>query len=448
VREQELAYVIYTSGSTGKPKGVMLAHRGLVNLARWQGEAFGIGEGSRVLQFAPYSFDASVWEMFMALANGGTLVVARQERLASIDELEELLAGVTAVTLPPSVLRVLRPERLGGLRTVVAAGEACGRELVDKWAPGRRFWNAYGPTETTVCASMGGTRAGQQRGPSIGRGIANTRLYVVDQHLELAPVGVPGELCVGGLGLARGYLGRPDLTAERFIPDPFGQEPGGRLYRTGDVVRWREEGELEYVGRKDEQVKVRGYRIEPGEVESALKQIAGVRDAVVEARGQRLVAWVEGEAIPPAGEIQEQLARRLPVYMVPAEIQVLAALPLGPSGKVDRKALRAAAGPVQREPVAPRTETEIRLAGIWTELLGQPVSADDNFFELGGHSLLATQVASRIRQSFGIELPLTALFEHPSLQALAREIDAALESVLDGIEQLTDEEVRAALGEN
>ncbi|HUJ73787.1 MAG TPA: amino acid adenylation domain-containing protein, partial [bacterium] len=322
---EELAYVIYTSGSTGKPKGVMLAHRGLVNLALWQKEAFGIGEGSRVLQFAPYSFDASVWEMFMALSHGATLLVARQERLASMEELHGLLSDTTAVTLPPAVLGALPSDGLAGLRTVVAAGEACGRELVEKWGPGRQFCNAYGPTETTVCASMVVTRAGESKDPSIGGGIANTRLYVLDEHLELAPSGVSGELCVGGVCLARGYLNRPELTAERFIPDAYGEEPGGRLYRTGDMVRWREGGELEYVGRQDEQVKVRGFRIELGEVEAGLKALAGVHAAAVEALGQRLVAWVAGDAVPEPAALREQLGRSLPAYMLPTEFIVMPA---------------------------------------------------------------------------------------------------------------------------
>ncbi|NLG50016.1 MAG: amino acid adenylation domain-containing protein, partial [Chloroflexi bacterium] len=278
-----LAYVIYTSGSTGRPKGTLLAHRGLVNLSRAQRDVFSVGPGSRVLQFAPWSFDASVWELVMALGNGATLVLARQEVLASGPELGRLLReeAVTHVTLPPSVLRGLKRDGLEGLRTVVAAGEACPVELARLWSVGRQFVDAYGPTETTVCASLYVCEPEERVAPPIGKALPNFRLYVLDRHGEPVPVGVPGELCVGGVGLARGYLGRPELTAERFMPDPFSGEPGARLYRTGDLVRYRPDGNVEFLGRLDDQVKVRGFRIEMGEVEAALRECAGVRAGVV-----------------------------------------------------------------------------------------------------------------------------------------------------------------------
>jgi amino acid adenylation domain-containing protein len=252
-----LAYVIYTSGSTGRPKGVMLAHRGLCNLVEVERESFGLGEGSRVLQFASLSFDASVWEIFSALVAGGSLHVCRQESLMPGEGLERVLREeeITTVTLPPTVLAVSGGEELVNLETVIAAGEACSAEIVERWARGRRFFDAYGPTEATVCASMGECEAGNKRKPTVGRPIANTRLYILDGELNVAPVGVRGELYIAGIGLARGYLNGPELTADRFIPNLFGGEGGERMYRTGDVCRYERNGEIEFVGRADEQVR-------------------------------------------------------------------------------------------------------------------------------------------------------------------------------------------------
>jgi amino acid adenylation domain-containing protein len=459
-RGEDLAYVIYTSGSTGKPKGALLCHRGLCNLSEAQRRAFELGPGKRVLQFSPMSFDASVWEMAMSLGNGATLWLSRQETLADGAALTRLLREreIDVVTLPPSVLNVLPAEELGGLGTVISAGEACTREMVERWAPGRRFVNAYGPTETTVCASMTECRAGEKRPPTIGRPLPNTRVYVLDGKLRPVPVGVAGELCVGGVNVARGYLGRPELTAERFVADPF--VAGGRLYRTGDLARFREDGELEYLGRADEQVKVRGFRIELGEVEGALRRQAGVEDCAVVAREGRLVAYVaHGEGAAPAGaELKAALRRELPEHMVPTAYVVLAKLPLSPSGKVDRRALPAPEGArtEERPYVAPRTEAEEALAGLCAELLGlERVGVEDDFFELGGHSLLATQLLSRLRDAFGVELPLRALFESPTVAGLAAAVDAArgarrsreaeVQRLLEKVEQLSPGEVRALL---
>jgi len=440
---ESLAYVIYTSGSTGKPKGTMLRHRGLCNLTDAQRRAFGIREGSRVLQFSPLSFDASVWETFMALRNGATLCLARQEVLASGLDLVRLMRedGVTNVTLPPSVLAVLPEEELPELETVISAGEACSAELVARWAPDRDFFNAYGPTETTVCASMYLCDEDDPHNPPIGRPIANTQLYILDRNLQPVPVGVPGELHVGGVSLARGYLNRPELTAEKFIRNPFSDEPGERLYKTGDLVRYRADGNIEFLGRIDHQVKVRGFRIELGEIEAVLGQHPGVQDGVVVVRedvpgDKRLVAYVvpaepalseaEGEPAPAVGELRNFLRKTLPEYMVPSAFVVLEALPLSPSGKVDRRALPAPEGirpELEREYVAPRNETEEKLAAMCAELLGvDRVGVYDSFFDLGGHSLLATQFISRVRDAFQVELPLRSLFEHPTVDELAEEI--------------------------
>ncbi|HEV3049322.1 MAG TPA: amino acid adenylation domain-containing protein, partial [Longimicrobium sp.] len=429
VLPENLAYVIYTSGSTGTPKGVMVPHRGVPNLAYAQARRFGIDGASRVLQFASFSFDAAVAEVFDALLAGATLVMAsRDALLPGAGLLETLRSGrVTVATLPPSVLAMLAPEDLPELRTVVSAGEAVDAATVERWSAGRAFVNAYGPTETTVCATSARCEA-DGRAPAIGRGLENVRVYVLDAAGRPAPVGVAGELYVGGVGVARGYLGRPGLTAERFVPDPFGGATGARLYRTGDRVRWSARGELEFLGRVDAQVKVRGFRIEPGEIEATLRRHAAVRECVVVARGDasggaRLVGYIVGEADPDA--LRAHLRRSLPEYMVPSAFVFLKALPLTPNGKLDRQALPAPeyAADADRY-VAPRTPVEEVLAGIWAEVLRlDRVGVEESFFDLGGHSLLATRVVSRVRDVFAIELPLRALFEGPTVAELAGRVE-------------------------
>lgn len=462
-----LAYVIYTSGSTGVPKGALLRHAGLCNLVRVQQRAFTLSGRSRVLQFAPMSFDASVWEIFMALANGATLCLARQERLASMEELWAVLRDerVTTVTLPPTVLALLSPEDLPELQCVIAAGEACGAELVRTWTRGRRFFNAYGPTETTVCASMELCSTEETGNPPIGRPISNTRLYVLDGRLHPVPPGEAGELCVGGVSLARGYLDRADLTAEKFPPNPFATTPGERLYRTGDLARHWPDGRIEFLGRADDQVKIRGYRIELGEIEAVLRQAAGVREAAIAVEenggGKRLVAYVveqEPESVD-GNELRNGLRRRLPEYMVPSLVVKLSSLPRLPNGKVNRRALTGAvAAPVAGEQnyVAARNETEGRVAAICAGLLGvERVGIQDNFFDRGGHSLLATQLLSRVKDSFQVAVPLRVLFESPTVAELAAWIDGArantgqtrdeITRVMAEIEKLSDEQVRAML---
>jgi amino acid adenylation domain-containing protein len=357
-----LAYVIYTSGSTGRPKGVMVPHRGVANLAYALARRFGIDGTSRVLQFASLSFDAAVAELFDALLAGATLVLAsREELLPGPGLLETLRRGrVTVATLPPSVLAMLPSDDLPELRTMVSAGEAVDAATVERWSAGRAFVNAYGPTEVTVCAT---TAACEVDGcvPAIGRALENVRVYVLDAAGRPAPVGVPGEMYVGGVGVARGYLSRPALTAERFVPDPFGREPGARLYRTGDRVRWLDGGTLEFLGRLDEQVKIRGFRIEPGEIEAALRRRVEVRECIVVAReaasGEtRLVGYVVGEADP--GEMRAHLRQSLPDYMVPGAFVVLEQLPLTPNGKIDRRALPDPDPGAGEGRAAPRTPTE------------------------------------------------------------------------------------------
>ncbi len=444
---EHLAYVIYTSGSTGKPKGVMLAHDGLANLCAEQARIFAVGPESRVLQFASVSFDASVAEIAVALCAGATLVMAEREELLPGPDLVRLLSErrITKATIPPSALAVLPPgteSELPDLATLVVAGEACPPELAARWSAGRRFVNAYGPTEATVCASTEVYSA--PTALTLGRPLQDVETHVLGRRLEPLPVGVSGELLIGGRGLARGYLNRPDLSAERFVPHPFAaerKEPGARLYRTGDLVRRLADGRIEFLGRIDHQVKVRGYRIELGEVEAALRAQSGVNDVVVLARndsavGQaadRLVAYLvaEPERELHSADLKAALAARLPDYMVPAAFVVLPAFPLTTNGKVDRKALPAPElAHLHVEGVryeAPRDAIEALVAEIFAEVLALAgeISIHDSFFDLGGHSLLATQLLSRVRESFGVEMPLRQVFEAQTVASFARAIEAA-----------------------
>jgi amino acid adenylation domain-containing protein/thioester reductase-like protein len=438
VTTDNLAYVIYTSGSTGKPKGVLVTHKGLCNLAKAQLKLFNVQPSSRVLQFASSNFDASVWEILMALSVGATLCLGTRDSLlpgpALIKQLRE--QAITIVTLPPSVLAILPPDVLPALQTIIVAGEACSPDLVARWAPGRRFFNAYGPTEATVCATVAECTNNREK-PTIGYPIPNVQVYLLDNQLKQVPVGVPGELCIGGIGLARGYLNRPELTDERFIPNPFSNKLEERLYKTGDLACYLLDGNIEFLGRIDNQVKVRGFRIEPGEIEAVLWQHSGVREAVVmvpeNASGnKRLVAYVVSslEPAPSTSELRRFLKEKLPDYMVPSVFMMLDTLPLTPNGKVDRCALLLLAlNDTQRELeeafVAPRTPIEEQLAGIWAKILGvEKVGINDNFLELGGHSLLAAQLLLRLQEAFDIEMPVRYLYESPTVKGLAQIIEA------------------------
>lgn len=404
------AYVIYTSGSTGTPKGVVVTHRGLDSLAADHAERFGIAPGDGVLQFASFSFDCSVGDMLMALASGAALIIRPAECLSG-HELSELIdeTGATHVTIPPQVLAALPTAPYRTLRTIAAAGDVLPAWLVDRWAPGRRMFNVYGPTESTVDAVVAEVAPGPSA-PPIGRPVLGTRAYVLDEDLTSAPAGAAGELFLAGAGLARGYLRQPGLTAERFIPCPFGA-PGERMYRTGDIVRRRQDGTLEFAGRADEQVKVRGFRIEPGEVEAHLNRHPAVAASVVVAREDRpgskqLVGYVtpaDGAEIDPAG-LREHLAADLPGYLVPTAIVPLGEFPLTPNGKLDRRALPppdlSAAHGSAACGRAPETEHERVLCGLFAEVLGlDRVGACDGFFDLGGDSVLAIQLAARAREA-------------------------------------------------
>ncbi|MFD7546867.1 non-ribosomal peptide synthase/polyketide synthase [Streptomyces sp. NPDC059816] len=423
------AYVIHTSGSTGTPKGVEVTHQGVASLSGSQIERFGVGPGSRVLQFAALGFDASVWELVMALTSGAALVTAPADRMPPLGPLADLLDdyGITHVTLPPSVLA--SADRLpASLRTVVVAGEACPPALVDAWAPQVDFINAYGPTETTVCATMSAPLAPDPDRTSvpIGTPVWNSNSYVLDDFLRPVPPGVTGELYVTGPGLARGYAGRAGVTAERFVASPFG---GGRMYRTGDLARWTRDGELVFGGRADDQVKVRGFRIEPGEVEAALAAHVGVGQVAVVVREdqpevKRLVAYVVPAGEPLAdGVLREHAAQRLPDHMVPSAFVVLDALPMTVNGKLDKAALPAPEfdGGEGREP---RTPLEEALCGLFAGVLGhERVSADRSFFELGGDSLLAMRLIASIRSELTAEVSVRDLFGAPTVEGLARLVE-------------------------
>nr|WP_279636042.1 non-ribosomal peptide synthase/polyketide synthase [Corallococcus terminator] len=439
----QLAYVIYTSGSTGRPKGVEVEHASLGNLVTWHQRAYGVTAADRTTQLAGLAFDASVWEIWPTLAAGASLHLPPEEVRTAPSELVHWLTErrITVAFLPTVLAEAVVARewpRTTALRTLLTGGDRLHR--VDIEGLPFQVVNHYGPTEGTVVSTAAVVRASTQA-PPIGQPITNMRAYVLDARLRPVPVGVGGELYVAGAGVSRGYLRRPVLTAERFIPDPFTSEPGARLYRTGDRVRWLAEGTLEFLGRADDQVKVRGFRIEPGEIEQALTLHPTVRECVVVVRddargGKRLVAYVvsEGATATEPSVLHAFLREQLPEYMVPSAFVVLEALPLNTSGKVDRRALPAPEASVSRtgHHVAPSTPTEVLLASLWAQVLGLPqVGAEDSFFELGGHSLLATQAMSRLRSAFGVELPLRALFEAPTVSRLARKVDEAVRAADD-----------------
>ncbi|MCU1323499.1 MAG: hypothetical protein JWM43_3148 [Acidobacteriaceae bacterium] len=419
-----LAYVIYTSGSTGQPKAVQIAHKSVLNLATAQAIEFGIHPGSRVLQFASLSFDAAVSELFTTLLTGATLILASQEALLPGPPLQALLSNerISVVTLPPSVLAVLDPIGLPYLTTVVSAGEALPSSVMSKWAvPPRKLLNAYGPSETTVCASMGTCMAGDLTS-NIGRPMANTRLYVVNRSQELQPIGVPGELLIGGVGVGRGYRANPRLTAEKYIPDPF-SALGERLYRTGDRVRWRNDGTLEFLGREDRQIKLRGFRIELTEIERVLNSMNDVFGAVSILHGEasgssNLVAYAVSKT---AGqELRERLRLLLPEHMIPGIVCAVSQIPLTANGKIDVHALPDPYTSQSRSVEMPSTAIQEVVADLWKDVLGlSKLGLKENFFELGGNSLHLHRVYAKLSQ-INSNIRVVDLFRYSTVEQLAR----------------------------
>jgi fengycin family lipopeptide synthetase D len=435
----DLAYVLYTSGSTGTPKGVMVEHRGVLNLRHYFKTAFRVNESDRVLQFASASFDASIWEISMALLTGAQLHIATPAIVGEPTRFEAWAAAneITVATLPPTYADKLKPERLGGLRLLITAGSESSRELLSRWGERVEYVNAYGPTETTVCASAWSGKPEDVEANAlvpVGKPLPNTRIHIVNGHLQSLPSGVPGELVVSGTGLARGYWGKEEMTEQKFVSLP---KDGTRAYRTGDLARWESDGNLTFLGRIDRQVKIRGYRIETEEVRHVLLGLSGVKDAAVTVKPDpqnepALVAYyvTDKPDAEPSAAMRDQLANRLPAYMVPAFLIRLASIPLTSNGKPDVSALpepRAwLAG--QQELMAentPQGETELALAVIWRSVLGvQRIGREDDFFLLGGHSMKAAKLAGEIYIAFGANMPMELIFRYSTLAAMAEWIQS------------------------
>ncbi|MDJ0702180.1 MAG: amino acid adenylation domain-containing protein [Leptolyngbyaceae cyanobacterium MO_188.B28] len=453
VKPENLAYVIYTSGSTGKPKGVMIEHQSLTSFTTAAITGYEITQRDRVLQFASISFDAAVEEIYPCLTSGGTLVLFPTETLGSVSRfLKQCWEWrLTVLDLPTAYWRQLTTEfataNLGfpdSLRLVIIGGEQAPPEQASLWQKNvgnyPRLINTYGPTEATVVATLyklpenSSPETGLKKVP-IGKGFPHVQTCILDQHQQLVPVGVPGELHIGGVSLARGYLNRPELTGQKFIPNPFSSEPGARLYKTGDLVRYLPDGDIEFLGRIDHQVKIRGFRVELGEIEAVLARHPNVQETVVIARedssgNKYLAAYVvlHQTVDTAANELRRFLKQQLPEYMIPQYFVALTAMPLTPSGKIDRQALPEpdkSQRSLETNFVEPRTPTEQQVAAIWTEILGTNVGLHDNFFELGGHSLLATQLITRVREAFYVDFPLRRLFESPTVAGVSELIEAA-----------------------
>ncbi len=440
IRESNLAYVIYTSGSTGKPKGVMISHKSLINYLLWAKSHYSLQDGNGSIFHSPIGFDLTVTSVFLPLLAGKRILLLKDND--SIEGLRTELRkerDLSFIKVTPSHLDALgqlmqREPLEGKIRAFIVGGEALNGESLTFWqrnSPDTRFFNEYGPTEATVGCCVFEVPAGTHLTGSvlIGRPIVNTQLYILDASMEPVPIGVQGEIYVGGDTLARGYLNRPELTAQSFLPNPFGPEPGGRLYRTGDLARYQSDGNIEFLGRFDDQVKIRGFRIELGEVESALLQYPGISEATVTARedspgDKRLVAYLvlTNGADSSDAELVRFLNTKLPEYMIPSAFIRLQAFPLTPNGKVDRAKLPLP-GPVRTGIeggyVAPRNELEEELARIWQDVLrADRIGIDDNFFDVGGHSMLAVRLFVRIEQLTGKNLPLATLFQAPTILQL------------------------------
>ena len=459
VNSDNLAYVIYTSGSTGQPKGVMIPHRGICNQLQWRQTTFKLTGQDKVLQTISFSFDPSVWQIFWPLCYGAQLILARPGGQQDPAYLVKVIAEqqITVIAAVPSILSVFLEEKgienCQTLRHITCGGEALPVKLIEQFFAKLKLYNVlhncYGPTEASIDATFWKCQyESNHLIAPIGRPIANTQTYILDSHLQPVPIGVPGELYIGGVGLGRGYLNRPELTQEKFIANPFYKSRGAReqesrgeeclnierLYKTGDLARYLSNGDIEFLGRLDNQVKVRGFRIELGEIEAAIAQHPSVQQNIVIARednpgDKRLVAYIipHPEQTPNTDELRAFLQEKLADYMVPSAFVFLETLPLTPNGKIDSRTLPAPSfsrPDLQQAFIAPRTPIEQQIADIWVSVLKlEKVGIDDNFFVLGGHSLLATQIMSRLHQTFGVDLPLRTLFEVPTVAKLGHRIE-------------------------
>ncbi|CAM1366015.1 amino acid adenylation domain-containing protein [Tenacibaculum xiamenense] len=453
VDSKDLAYIIYTSGSTGKPKGVMIEHRNIINTLLSQITAFSITPEDHCLQFASQSFDASIWELGISLLGGASLYIIKEDRKSETAFFKEFIKEnkITFATLPPAFLQLLEVEDLKGLKTLVTAGEAIPLGLAKAFSKNYNYVNAYGPTETSICATT--FNGDITEIVPIGKPIDNTQIYILNDINELLPIGAVGELCIGGIGVARGYLNREELTAEKFIDNPFRQ--GERIYKTGDLAKWLPNGDIEFIGRKDSQVKIRGYRIELGEVENALASLDSVNQSCVLAKedaqgNKRLIGYVVSEEEFDKEIIQEGLREILPEYMVPTVWIALDEMPLTTNGKIDRKSLPEPDGLnlSSTEYVAPRNETEALLVAIWQDLLGvERIGVNDNFFELGGHSLLIVQLIDRIQKE-GYHIEIADVFGNPTIAAIDGKLSSGYTSyqvppngIIEGIDRIVPEMV-------
>ncbi len=434
-RPNNLAYVIYTSGSTGEPKGVQIEHQAVTNFLASMKRQPGVNSGDTVLAITTLAFDIAVLEIFLPLVSGASVVIASTETARDGAALSDLMErrSVTMIQATPSTFRLLLDAGWMGSPQlkILCGGEAWSSELAKSLLSRcGSLWNMYGPTETTVWSAIAKVEEGQP--VTIGSPIANTRLYVLDRALQLVPLGVPGELCIGGIGLARGYLDKPELTRERFVADPYSSQPSARMYRTGDLVRRLTTGGLEFLGRLDNQVKIRGHRIELGEIESTLESCPNIKQCIVivprEAGSERrLIAYfIAKDSIPSANDLHQWLSERLPSYMIPSAFVSLSSFPLTSSGKVDRKVLPSpdAASFKDEALIAPNNQTEEILSSLWCEVLGRTrIGIRDNFFNIGGNSILAAQTIGRVNQTFGTNLNVGAIFSAPTIGALAASVE-------------------------
>ncbi|MFK8104834.1 MAG: amino acid adenylation domain-containing protein, partial [Saprospiraceae bacterium] len=426
-KAEDLAYVIYTSGSTGKPKGVLIEHRSVINELSYCTALFDVSEEDRHLLLANYVFDASIEQIFVPLLNGASVEIAAKETMLNVGDLESFLdeKGITHIHATPSFLQTITPRAYAKLKRVCAGGELCSPVLAQSWSEHVRFFNEYGPTETTVTSTCYEYNIPQAENVvlPIGKPIANTQVYILDQYQALVPLGVAGELCIGGDGLARAYLNRPALTAEKFISNPFSDDPTARLYRTGDLARWLPDGNLSYLGRLDDQVKIRGYRIELGEIDNVLENCPLVQQNItivdVDATGEkRLVSYVVPEGEFDKTGIQAFLRAVLPEYMIPSLFIALTEMPLTANGKVNQKALPSPdpSGMIATEYVAPRNEMEERIVKIWKVLLGvEKIGVFDNFFDLGGHSILAIKLVALLKKELSLTIPMKVIFQYTNI---------------------------------